>query len=114
MIQNLTPYSEVPLIAERSWVKYTSDRSLSQERCPQPALSFGLSRRSITWNTSLRDVGAQGVQTRMLFIELTCAQEMRWVEKGLLLISLDGHDQDREALTLVIDQMLYRLISKLD
>ena len=114
MIHNLTPYNEVPLIAERSWLKYASDQSVPREYCPQPTLTFSLSRRSITWDSSSQASGARGIQTRMLFIELNCTQERNWVEQGVLLISLDGYDHDREALTLTIDQMLYRLISKLD
>ena len=114
IVHNLTPYNEVPLIAERSWFKYANDSSISREYCPQPTLAFSLSRRSITWDSSSQTSGARGIQTRMLFIELKCTQERRWVEQGVLLISLDGDDHDREALTLTIDQMLYRLLSKLD
>ena len=116
-IQNLTPYTEVPLIIQRSWIRHVahiSQRSGALSRCSYPVISIALSKRSLTWGSSHLMPSKRGAQARMLSIQLACEDAIKRVDQTLFMLSLDGRYADLDSLTLIVDQSISRLISELD
>ena len=110
-IQNLTPYTEVPLIIQRAWIRHVAHIS---QRCDYPVISIALSKRSLTWGSSHLMPSKRGTQARMLSVQLACKDKIKRVDQTLFMLSLDGRYADLDSLTLIVDQSISRLISELD
>ena len=113
-VDNLTPYPELPLIVERAWSAHVHLYAHRAHLCRRPLISVSLSERTLTWGTGDQFSVKSGLQTRMLFLRLTCSDVMKVIERAPLVLTLDGHYADVDALTLVIDESIARALSKLD
>lgn len=113
-VHNLTPYPELPLIVERAWSAHVHLYAHRAHTCRRPLISVSLSERTLTWSAGGQSSVTSGVQTRMLFMRLSCSDVIKVIERAPLVLTLDGHYADVDALTLVIDESIARALSKLD